>query len=176
MVHHDTDKYNLKLRSGNKTAMIRTTRDHLFWDLTRHRWITAGALRYGDHLRSSDGASVTVTGGYAPRDRDGWMWDLTIPGGNDHDFYVDTAVAAVLVHNCPNYRRPAGPLWKRCAVAIGAAWAMFHSVHTGQIPTGPRIPYEIELHWEDQTPRAEGPPVPGDGEGGGGDPEGGGEC
>ncbi|MGH3236279.1 MAG: hypothetical protein ACRDOH_24090 [Streptosporangiaceae bacterium] len=26
------------------------------------------------------------------------MWDLTIPG--DHDFYIDTTAAPVLVHNC----------------------------------------------------------------------------
>jgi hypothetical protein len=32
----------------------------------------------------------------------GWMWDLTVPGSNDHDFYVTvTATTAVLVHNCP---------------------------------------------------------------------------
>jgi hypothetical protein len=29
------------------------------------------------------------------------MWDLSVPGGNDHDFYVDTVAAPVLVHNCP---------------------------------------------------------------------------
>ena len=29
------------------------------------------------------------------------MWDISVPGGGDHDFYVDTAAAAVLVHNCP---------------------------------------------------------------------------
>jgi filamentous hemagglutinin len=31
------------------------------------------------------------------------MWDLTVPGGNDHDFYIETAIASVLVHNdsCP---------------------------------------------------------------------------
>lgn len=28
------------------------------------------------------------------------MWDLTVPGGNDHDFYIDTTSADVLVHNC----------------------------------------------------------------------------
>jgi hypothetical protein len=28
------------------------------------------------------------------------MWDLTVPGNNDHDFYIDTTVASVLVHNC----------------------------------------------------------------------------
>jgi hypothetical protein len=46
-------------------------------------------------------ASATVLGGYAPRHHDGWMWDLSVPGGNDHDFYIDTRTAAVLVHNCP---------------------------------------------------------------------------
>jgi Novel toxin 21 len=29
------------------------------------------------------------------------MWDLSVPGGNDHDFYIDTAIATILVHNCP---------------------------------------------------------------------------
>jgi hypothetical protein len=28
------------------------------------------------------------------------MWDLTIPGNDDHDFYIDTTAAEVLVHNC----------------------------------------------------------------------------
>lgn len=28
------------------------------------------------------------------------MWDLTVPGNDDHDFYIDTRVADVLVHNC----------------------------------------------------------------------------
>jgi len=27
------------------------------------------------------------------------MWDLTVPGNNDHDFYVINGLAAVLVHN-----------------------------------------------------------------------------
>src|ERR1700684_705450 len=32
------------------------------------------------------------------------MWDVTVPRNNDHDFYVETAAASVLVHNssCPN--------------------------------------------------------------------------
>jgi hypothetical protein len=33
-----------------------------------------------------------------PLQHGGWMWDIT--GNNDHDFYIDTAVAAILVHNC----------------------------------------------------------------------------
>lgn len=28
------------------------------------------------------------------------MWDLTVPRNNDHDFYIDTVAAAILVHNC----------------------------------------------------------------------------
>ena len=28
------------------------------------------------------------------------MWDLTVPGNNDHDFYVVARTTPVLVHNC----------------------------------------------------------------------------
>jgi hypothetical protein len=28
------------------------------------------------------------------------MWDLTVLGNNDHDFYVVAGATAVLVHNC----------------------------------------------------------------------------
>jgi hypothetical protein len=27
------------------------------------------------------------------------MWDLTIPGNDDHDFYIETTAGPVLVHN-----------------------------------------------------------------------------
>ena len=44
---------------------------------------------------------MTVVGGTVPKQHDGWMWDLTVPGNNDHDFYVVvTTATAVLVHNC----------------------------------------------------------------------------
>ena len=45
-------------------------------------------------------STATVLGGWIPAQRDGWMWDLTVPGNNDHDFYIDTIATAVLVHNC----------------------------------------------------------------------------
>jgi hypothetical protein len=117
MVHHDIDLYDLKIQIGAQTAVIDTTSGHLFWDVTAHRWVKAGALRYGAHLRTPAGGTATVLGGRAPQDRLGWMWDLTIPG--DHDFYIVPASAvglkpdrsrvtydvvteptAVLVHNC----------------------------------------------------------------------------
>lgn len=61
---------------------------------------------------------MRADGGITPKQHDGWMWDLTVPGNDDHDFYVIPAqtngghdtygvvegVAPVLVHNstpCP---------------------------------------------------------------------------
>jgi hypothetical protein len=115
LVHHDTNLYNLRIRTGNRTAVIHTTRNHLFWDVTRHQWIQAAALHPSDHLRTPAGAATTVIGGSTPTETTGWMWDLTIPG--DHDFYIDTTAAPVLVHNCrtiTGYRQHArDQMWKR---------------------------------------------------------------
>jgi RHS repeat-associated protein len=105
LVHHDTDLYDLKVRSGKRTAVIDTTSNHLFWvpGTGDHggRWVKAGSLRYGTHLRTPGGGdTAVVTGGWIPAQRDGWMWDLTVPGNNDHDFYINTVETDVLVHNC----------------------------------------------------------------------------
>jgi hypothetical protein len=63
-------------------------------------WIPAKQLKPGDHLKTPDGQSAVVVGGSVPAVHGGWMWDLTVPGNNDHDFYVYVAAnAAVLVHN-----------------------------------------------------------------------------
>ena len=62
--------------------------------------IPANHLKPGEHLKTPDGQSAVVVGGSVPPVHDGWMWDLTVPGNNDHDFYVYVAAdAAVLVHN-----------------------------------------------------------------------------
>jgi hypothetical protein len=68
-----------------------------------HYWVSANKLSKNEHLRASSGATVTVVGGTVPKQHDGWMWDLTVPGNNDHDFYVVVTTASVLVHNdsCP---------------------------------------------------------------------------
>jgi hypothetical protein len=100
LVHHDTDRYNLKIKADGKTAVIDTTRSHLFWNQDTRRWTKAAALKYGTHLRSPSGTTVTVIGGYIPADSVGWMWDLSVPGNGDHDFYIDVVNTAVLVHNC----------------------------------------------------------------------------
>jgi RHS repeat-associated protein len=100
LVNHDRDLYDLTVRSGNKTAVIDTTSNHLFWDPSLDHWVPAGKLKPGTHLKTPDGQVAVVVGGSVPAVRDGWMWDLTVPGSNDHDFYVAVATTAVLVHNC----------------------------------------------------------------------------
>jgi len=99
LVHHDTDLYNLKVKTGHRTTVIHTTANHLFWDTYLHQWIAAAKLKKGEQLKTADGTLATAAGGYTPRITTGWMWDLTIP--TDHDFYIDTELASVLVHNCP---------------------------------------------------------------------------
>jgi hypothetical protein len=79
LVHDDHDLYDLKVRAGGRTAVIGTTRNHLFWDPDSQRWIKAAALKYGTHLRTPAGGTATALGGRAPADTTGWMWDLTIP-------------------------------------------------------------------------------------------------
>ena len=101
LVHHDTNLYDLTIKTGHRTQVIHTTSNHLFWDPYPHYgWIPANHLKQGMHLKTPDGQSAVVVGGSVPADHDGWMWDLTVPGNNDHDFYVAVAATAVLVHNC----------------------------------------------------------------------------
>src|ERR1700722_10474183 len=106
LVHHDTDLYHLRIRDHGKSSVIDTTSSHLFWipgSAGGGRWAKAASLKYGTHLRTPDGSdTVAVTGGWTPAVTAGWMWDLTIPGNNDHDFYIDTLAVAILVHNCAN--------------------------------------------------------------------------
>jgi len=104
LVHYDKDLYDLKVRSGGKTSVIGTTSNHLFWvpgaGGRSGRWVKAGALKYGTRLHTPGGTgNAAVLGDWAPAQSDGWMWDLTVPGNNDHDFYVITTAAGILVHN-----------------------------------------------------------------------------
>jgi len=98
LVHHDTDLYDLGVKTAHGTAIIHTTSSHLFWDPASGRWAKAGSLKYGTALRTASGGAATVLGGGAPRHHDGWMWDLTIT--TDHDFYIAADSTAMLVHNC----------------------------------------------------------------------------
>jgi hypothetical protein len=59
----------------------------------------------GERLLTANGTPATVIGGSVPAVHDGWMWDLTVSGDNDHDFYViaGSSIAGdltpILVHN-----------------------------------------------------------------------------
>jgi hypothetical protein len=87
-IHHNTDLYNLSVKTGHGTEVIHTTSNHLLRDPYQHQWIPANHLKTGEHLKTPNGTLATVDGGTTPKVRDGWMWDLTVPGNNDHDFYV----------------------------------------------------------------------------------------
>ncbi len=104
-VHHDTNLYDLTVKTSHGTAVIRTTASHLFWDPAKHAWVKAAALRKGEPLRTPGGATAYADGGSTPKIHDGLMWDLTVPGNNDHDFYVAVDASAILVHNinCPSW-------------------------------------------------------------------------
>ena len=100
LVHHDTDLYNLTIKTSHGTSVIHTTCSHLLWDPSlNYGWVPAQHLKPGMHLKTPDGRSAVVVGGSVPAVHDGWMWDLTVPGNNDHDFYVSVAATSVLVHN-----------------------------------------------------------------------------
>ena len=96
-------------------------------------WIPANHLKPGERLKAPDGQSAVVVGGLAPAVHDGWMWDLTVPGNNDHDFYVlsvqtgsRTNYAAagdtpILVHNSDD---------PTCGVSSDALQKTFESANT----------------------------------------------
>ena len=67
------------------------------WITYLKQWVPAGKLKKGDHLQTADGVTAVADGGITPKQYDGWMWDLTIPG--DHDFYIQATTTAILVHN-----------------------------------------------------------------------------
>jgi hypothetical protein len=73
------------------------------------KWVLANKLSKGERLKTPDGTLATADGGITPKRHNGWMWDLTVPGNNDHDFYVETAEGAVLVHNASSAYVPPPP-------------------------------------------------------------------
>ena len=97
-VNHDTDLMDLTVQTGAKSSVIHATQHHLFWDATRHAWTEADRLTAGDQLRTDDGTFAAVTSTLVVTGAAD-MWDLTVT--NNHDFYIVTATANILVHNCP---------------------------------------------------------------------------
>jgi RHS repeat-associated protein len=103
LVHHDTNRYDLTIRTAHGTAVVHTTTTHLFWDPYLDKWVTANRLSKGEHLQTPGGTTAVAEGGAIPKVHNGWMWDLAVPGNNAHDFYVQAGSASVLVHNCQTF-------------------------------------------------------------------------
>jgi hypothetical protein len=126
LVHHDTNLYDLTVKTKAGTEVIHTTSSHLFWDPSLKQWIPAKHLKKGEHLKTPDGSLAVADGGTTPKVHDSWMWDLTVPGNNDHDFYVlagahvdsyvssyaGISASAILVHNidCERATKNAGTI------------------------------------------------------------------
>jgi hypothetical protein len=116
LVHHDTNLYDVTVKTAAGAEVIHTTSAHLFWVPSLNKFLPASKLKAGARLKTPNGQSAVVVGGSTPADRDGWMWDLTVQ--DDHDFYVEPAAVLppsragpaegstgvvgvpVLAHNC----------------------------------------------------------------------------
>ena len=71
-----------------------------------------------------------------PAVHDGWMWDLTVPGNGDHDFYVAAGTATdILVHNIN------GP----CEDSPGETPSFYRGARPGEEPTFVPRPNEYKV-------------------------------
>nr|WP_232072752.1 polymorphic toxin-type HINT domain-containing protein [Phytohabitans flavus] len=79
-------------------SVLHTTAEHPFWSLTRNSWVNASQLLPGEHARTSDGQTATITAVrnfVAARH----MHNLTV--ADIHTYYVLAGNIPVLVHNDP---------------------------------------------------------------------------
>ncbi|KJY43866.1 sugar-binding protein [Streptomyces sp. NRRL B-1568] len=94
---HDKNFTDLTIETDRGTASIIATNTHPFWEPNENKWIDAGNLRPGAHLRTENGQSVKVTSArhFTKQQR---THDLTVSGV--HTYYVLAGTTPVLVHNC----------------------------------------------------------------------------
>jgi RHS repeat-associated protein len=93
-IRTDHDKHFVDVTVDGET--LTTTDTHPFWSDTRKAWVTAGALREGELLKTADGKVVKISGlrAYADEKR---TFDLTVD--DLHTYYVLAGDVPVLVHN-----------------------------------------------------------------------------
>jgi hypothetical protein len=102
--NEDTDLTEVTVtfeRDGVEDAtVVKTTWHHPFWNDDTDTWMYAQDLQSGDHLRSADGAVITVA---VVRNYVGSavMRDLTV--ANLHTYFVIAGDSPVLVHNIDNF-------------------------------------------------------------------------
>jgi RHS repeat-associated protein len=95
--NHDTDLADLTVvDDSGARAIIHTTQNHPFWDVTSHKWTEAGKLRPGDQLRSSTTNHIHVVA-VLPLIKPRTMLNLTV--ADIHTYYVIAGNTPVLVHN-----------------------------------------------------------------------------
>ncbi|HTJ34948.1 MAG TPA: LamG-like jellyroll fold domain-containing protein [Dactylosporangium sp.] len=96
--NRDRDLTDVTVDDGGRVSVIHTTDHHPFWDAAAGKWSEAALLRAGaSTLTGPDGRTLRVTGVQSfAGEQD--MDDLTVEGV--HTYYVVTAGAPVLVHNC----------------------------------------------------------------------------
>jgi len=155
----DNDLSDVTVTIDHGSAVIHTTDNHLIFDERTHRWTEAKDLRRGDHVRTQDGTTATVTStttvaGSAD------MWDLTVD--SVHDFYVVvTGGTGVLVHNVDGPTRP-GCDDEPVGTASGGAGSESYPPPIRNIPPDAQlrvlrpdpnggVQYGIEYKWIDEN-------------------------
>ncbi|WP_241833352.1 polymorphic toxin-type HINT domain-containing protein [Streptomyces caatingaensis] len=94
---HDKDFTDLTVETDRGEASIIATDNHPFWEATEKKWVDAGSLRPGSHLRTDKGETLRVkaTRRFIKQQH---TLDLTVSGV--HTYHVLAGEAPVLVHNC----------------------------------------------------------------------------
>ncbi|MEU1374206.1 polymorphic toxin-type HINT domain-containing protein [Streptomyces triculaminicus] len=94
---HDKNFTDLTVETDRGAASIIATDTHPFWETDGKKWVDAGDLRPGTHLRGADGETLQVTSArhFVKPQR---THDLTVRGV--HTYYVLAGATPVLVHNC----------------------------------------------------------------------------
>lgn len=99
MLHSNADVYLADVTVHDEAgheAVVHTTENHPFWDLSTRRWTPAGHLHPGDRLWTDSRAVVTVVV-VVPLIRPATMLNLTV--SDMHTYYVMAGETPVLVHN-----------------------------------------------------------------------------
>jgi hypothetical protein len=68
VVRHDTDLYDLTIKSRGRTEVIHTTSNHLSGPRAG-KWIPAAKLRRGEPLKPGNGTTALADGGTTPKIR-----------------------------------------------------------------------------------------------------------
>jgi hypothetical protein len=128
--------------TGHGPATIVGTAYHLYWDATTRSWTPADRLRIGDHLQTSQGATVTII---ALRDYTTTTVTYNLTIDTLHTYYVEAGNTPVLVHNCDGVGSATGAgipstgsLANDLADATGGAVKANKGGYTVNVPYGSR--------------------------------------